>query len=248
VVIVLSGISALKQAIRLKKKGRIKKLLAGPNLVNYPSDHKKIITSSQVDVCITPSIWTDSLYQKDCPDLIGRCQIWPAGVDVEYWIPQTEIRKNLVLIYRKNTAGPIDSVEPYVDWLIKNGNQVEVLDCGNYSSGEYRDLLSRSKIMIGFVYSESQGLAWAEAWAMDVPTLIWGNSARLSLEHKEKSTAPYISSHTGLTFEDFESFKKSFFLCEDSDFGNFSPRKWVIENMSDQAVAKNFCKLANIKF
>jgi hypothetical protein len=159
VVVVLSGISALKQAIRLKKNGRIKKLLAGPNLVNYPSDRKKIITSSEVDVCITPSIWTDSLYQKDCPELIGRCQIWPAGVDVEYWNSNKEMQKDLILIYRKSSAGPIDSVQPYVDWLINNGNQVKVLDCGNYSSEEYKELLSRSRIMIGFVYSESQGLA-----------------------------------------------------------------------------------------
>jgi hypothetical protein len=83
---------------------------------------------------------------------------------------------------------------------------------------------------------------------MDVPTLIWSNSKGLSFEHQHKSTAPYISSQTGLTFQDIQSFKKTFLLWESGELRDLSPRKWVMENMSDQAAAKNFCKFADIKF
>ena len=42
-VIVLAGARTLRQAIKLKKKGRIKKLLAGPNIVVFSSDENSIL-------------------------------------------------------------------------------------------------------------------------------------------------------------------------------------------------------------
>jgi hypothetical protein len=98
--------------------------------------------------------------------------------------------------------------------------------------------------MVGFVIDESQGLAWAEAWSADVPTLIWRN-----IENSNRgrsyvtSTAPYLSINTGLFFDDFENFKIIFAKWE-SKKDEFRPREWVLENMSDEVCARLICQLA----
>lgn len=55
VVIVLSHIEALREAIELKRSGKIKKLLAGPNLVNLPSDNLELVTHPLIDYYLVNS-------------------------------------------------------------------------------------------------------------------------------------------------------------------------------------------------
>ena len=66
-VIVLAGVSTLRQAIRLKKQGKIKKLFAGPNIVVFSSDNDSILAAPEVDAAITPSDFVIDLYLEDNP-------------------------------------------------------------------------------------------------------------------------------------------------------------------------------------
>lgn len=74
-VAVLSGIGVLEQAIRLKEEGRVKRLLADPNLVNLPSDARRLIVNPAVDLYLVNSDWTFEMYTTDVPKLLGRCAI-----------------------------------------------------------------------------------------------------------------------------------------------------------------------------
>ena len=92
--------------------------------------------------------------------------------------------------------------------------------------------------MLGFATSESQGLAWAEAWAADVPTLIWRNTSNVSNGRRYNcSTAPYLCAKNGLFFDDLEHFKVQFRYWE-SNRAQFKPRAWTLGNMSDEVCAK----------
>ncbi len=63
--VVLSNIDALSNAISLKRSGKIKRLLAGPNIVTLPSEAGRLIAEQEVDVCLVPSKWVKDLYLKD---------------------------------------------------------------------------------------------------------------------------------------------------------------------------------------
>jgi hypothetical protein len=245
-VLVLSGISALKQAIKLKRKGHIKKLLAGPNMVEFPSDYNGLVASPELDYYVINCDWTKDLYEKDSPSLEGRCVIWPAGVDTEYWKPDPTKGRTTILIYEKQRKGPVGPVGPYKNWLEQQGYKVQIIKCGEYTLLEFLQALQHSQLMIGFVMDESQGIAWAEAWSTDVPTLIWRNTVNsIRGRSYECSTAPFLTKDNGLFFDDFEHFKQVFqkwITSRDS----FRPRMWVMENMSDEFCARLMCKLAGV--
>jgi len=243
IVIVLAGVSTLQQAINLKRKGKIRKLLAGPNIVVFSSDFNNLIASEEIDCIITPAPIINELYQLDNPSLLGRIKSWPAGVDTNYWVPGALKNNKQILIYEKQAKGPVGPVEPYVHLLEKMNYKVKVIKYGSYSLSEYLLELQKSVLMVGFVTDESQGIAWAEAWASDVPTFIWQNEFHMYDGRKYScSTAPYLTKESGIFFSNFEDFKLKFLKWENREF-DFKPRKWCLENMSDEVCADKLIKI-----
>lgn len=171
-LIVLSGISTLRQGISLKRRGAVRYLLAGPNIICRPSDKGAILASREVDICITPSDWVSRFYEIDCPALQGRCRSWAAGVDTDYWKPIGQRDPKLFVLYRKNNEGVSFDLVPYAGEVEGLGCRVQCMDYGCYDHAGYLKLLQKASLIVGFVPHESQGIAWAEAWAADVPTLM----------------------------------------------------------------------------
>jgi hypothetical protein len=242
-VIVLAGVRTLRQAIRLKKEGKIHKLFAGPNIVHFSSDFRSILSSPEVDAAITPCDWVLDSYVADNPSLKNRIFTWPAGVDTEYWKPRKGIKRDHILIFDKDSyLVDLERIQPYVSFLKKQGWEVDVLIRSNkvgYTREQYLNLLQHSCLMVGFTGgSESQGIAWAEAWASDVPTLIWRNTKQvLHGRLLSVSTAPYLCKSNGIFFDDLEQFKQKINYWQ-AHREQFHPRRWVIENMSDEICAK----------
>jgi hypothetical protein len=238
-VVVLSGVRTLRQAIELKRRGYFKKLFAGPNIVVFASDHNSLIASPEVDVVITPSQWVVDLYLADSPSLNHRCLAWPAGVDTNYWTPTLGLVRENILIFEKQNKGPVGPIAPYVEYLNLKGYKVEVIRYGEYTHVDYLEALNRARLMLGFVVDESQGIAWAEAWAANVPTLIWRNELNTYRGRSYRvSTAPYLNASNGLFFDNFEDFKGKF-ACWEQNADTFTPRAWTLANMSDQVCAIN---------
>jgi hypothetical protein len=241
-VVVLAGARTLRQAIRLKKKGKIKKLFAGPNIVVFSSDFNSLIAEPQVDAVITPSDLVVDLYLQDNPSLKGRIFSWPAGVDSQFWSPDNAINRSNILIFEKQVTGPVGPVEPYAEYLRSLGWHVQIIKYGAFSHSQYLESLNKSCLMLGFVGNESQGIAWAEAWSADVPTLIWRNTSNVWGGRRFAcSTAPYLTSQNGLFFDGLEDFKMQFAYWE-AHREQFKPRAWTLENMSDEVCASILCK------
>lgn len=171
-VVVLSGIDSLQQAIGFKQAGKIQKLLAGPNLMVRALEYNNILSSREIDVCIVPSEWVKTAYEEDAPDLVGRIRCWYAGIDAGYWQPDAGRRKERqVLVYWKTE--PEDFYKSVKKLLKGRGWETVRLVYGKHSREEFKATLSGSVFAVFISRSESQGLALAEAWAMDVPTLVW---------------------------------------------------------------------------
>jgi hypothetical protein len=244
-VIVLSGLKTLKQAIYLKKRGYIKKIFAGPNIVTFSNEQNYLLSAPEIDVIIVPSKWVRSIYIKDLPSIKKKIFIWPAGVDISYWSPKLKKPKNKILIYDKISSIDGSKLKSYISFLKSLSLDYKIisnLKSYHYTSEQYRELLQSSILMIGFTNSESQGICWAEAWAMNIPTLLNFKSVNLIQGRRVPiSTAPYLSSDTGLFFKDFGDFKKKLKKALNNP-QHFSPRKWSSQNMSDEVMAKKIYK------
>lgn len=238
-VIVLSGIDTLTQSIDLKRRGYIDKIFAGPNIVEFSSDAESILTSSEIDLVLTPSIWVAKLYCQDHPMLKDKYYSWPAGVDFEYWNPQKCIsvknnEKNILIYCKSKNDNILKFIDSVNEFISEEGFATKVLEYGLYSHTEFRNELCNASLLIGFTNgSESQGIAWAESWSMGVPTLIYQNEKQNYRGREfECSTAPYLSSDNGSFFIDYDDFKRKFIEWKNGE-KLYKARSWVENNMTD---------------
>jgi len=242
--VILSGLDTLKSAIELKKSGRIKNIFAGPNVVVYANEIP-LEMHKYIDFLIVPSNFIKELYLEDMgEEWSNKIIIWPAGVDPDWW-SANRLNKdtNKILIYSKQVKGATDDVEKYIQFIKSKGFKTELIEYGNYKLDNFRNLLTQVEIMVGFVRDESQGLAWAEAWASDVYTLIWKNETQ-SLKGRiyKCETAPYLSNENGMYFDNIKDFENRFnsFIAESK---KVSPRIFVEKSMTDEVCAKHLVKL-----
>jgi len=243
-VIVLSNIKALREAIELKKSGKIKRLLAGPNLVLHAFEHDGILASPEIDYCVVPWERIYIPFEEENPGLKGRIRAWPAGVDEKFWQPIKMKKSRDVLVYWKTESE--EFIRAIENKLKELGWKPLRVVYGKYNQSEFKKKLSKVKFSVFISKSESQGIALAESWAMDVPTLVW-NPKDLVTRGKASfhlSSCPFLDKKTGLewvTISDFERILKNF----DQLSHAFKPRQWVLDNMTDRISAQLLLKLFN---
>lgn len=243
VVNVISGIEALKLAIRLKKEGKIKTLIAGPNLVVTPHDHNHILCHLSIDAVLVPSEWIKKFYIEMSPEIQNKTYVWAAGTKVDDVIKRTE--KDTCIVYKKDV--PVDLYTSVIKELESRDIKYTLIEYGKYRSDDYFNTLNHSKYMIYLQKVESQGLSLQESWARNVPTLVW-NPGFFSYPNGYTAygniSAPYLSSESGLFFENKNEFseKLNTFL---EQLDNFKPREYCINNLSNKVSAEKYINLIN---
>jgi hypothetical protein len=231
---------ALSQAVALKKQGRIKKLFVGPNFypreVNYP----------EVDVYFVPSSWVITFAKNDCFNIASRCRVWYAGVDAGYWQAAQAVNKESknVLVYWKTE--PLSFCETIERLLKQYGWNPIRLQYGCYKPEQFKNILQRCRFAVFISMSESQGIALAECWAMDVPTLPWNPKTATIDGHQcdYVSSCPYLTSHTGVDWQTLSELK-GILQSINNDLSLCMPRDWVVENMTDAVSVAKLVELIN---
>lgn len=234
VIHVLAGHDQLKQAITARSQGRCRRVLAGPNIVMWPDEDELL---GQADTVIVPSQWVLDSYEVRQPGIGIKTKIWPAGVDETFWSPSSATQRHDITLYNK---GRNDETKDIGQLLTGAGYRVHVVSYGSYTTPQYRAALDKSFVCIVVGRSESQGLAIAEAWAMDVPTLV----ARFDVlfDHITCSAAPYMSDATGL-FWDHQS--ELVDLIQPAR--GMKPRDWLLAHQTDQRASKQLLSLAGLR-
>ncbi len=239
-VVVLANVQALKQAISWKRSGKIKKLFAGPNLMTRADEHGGVLGISEIDICIVPSDWVKKAYEEELPALKGRVVCWYAGIDPRFWKPECLLsEKSLrnVLVYWKTEP---ESFCIAVEKILMNfGFNPIRMQYGKYDLHSYKRIATQCLFAVFISRSESQGIALAEVWAMDIPTLVW-NPKKLKAHNRVYSivsSCPYLCEKTGKDWGNFKDFKQ-LISTVDELLPSFTPRTWILENMTDEKSAQ----------
>ena len=243
-VVVISDMKALNQAIQWKKEGKIKKLLAGPSLLDLPTKYNHALSAKEIDTVLVTSEWVKQVYEKLNPGLTGKIAIWYSGIDEKYWLPAETVKQKEILVYWKNTTPKSFCLE--VESMIKkHGYIVHRIRYGYYTKAHYKKILDQSMYAVFLSMTESQGLALAEAWAMNVPTLVWDPEMGHPYVHNITVTsAPYLSEQTGMKWKELDEFES---LLNGGELAKktFSPREWVLKHMTDKISAQMLVDIAN---
>ncbi|MDL2297541.1 hypothetical protein LJC40_00140 [Synergistaceae bacterium OttesenSCG-928-D05] len=238
-VFVPSGWRALRDAIQLKREGKIKTLVAGPTVSDLPHLHDYVVADPAIDVCLVASQWVKDMFDSELAQA-GRkanVQVWPAGVDHLFWSPQRlepDAGFPNALVYVKNSG--ISQLPAVLELLATMEKHVEVLQCGSHIPQEYKAALEWSDFVIFLGESETQGLAMAQAWSMNRQTLVF-DSKVISKYHRDmlyhtdvySSASPYLTKETGAFWASPEILSDLIRRME-----KLVPRTWVERHQTNQ--------------
>ena len=220
----------------------------GPGLFDHPKLAPRLMEDPRFRLYLVPSAWMKALFDRTYG---ARCAVWCAGVDLEQWPDYASAPKDIdFLVYDKihwDRAGREASLlRPLLSRLEERALTATVLRYGRYRHEEYRGLLRRSRGMIFLSEHETQGIAYQEAMACNVPVLAWVNGYWLDPQRSRfeagpvpATSVPYFSDQCGETFAGPDDFGAALgrFLARR---GWYEPRRYVAENLSLEVSGRRY--------
>ena len=181
-----------------------------------------------VDVALYASQWVANIaIEKSKGKNLHKINVWPSGVELSNEQLFKEITNSCVIYFKKQSVN--NELLNILEELNINYN---IIEYGKYDFKQYVEALKKSDFVIFYQdCQETQGLAMAEAWSYNLPTFI-----KTKVKDSLKGTAPYLCSQNGEYFSNLEELKKLLLNYKDNPekfLSKFSPRKYIIENMSD---------------
>jgi len=239
IVCVIQNVNALKWAIKAKRQGKIKKIIAGPNITITPEDANSILLNKEIDLIIVPSQWVKDFYISLNPEISKKIRIWPAGVE---FCPESKQKRRGCLIYKKSINKDIFNF--IVRYLKSKNVDYKIIKYGKYRKEKYFKMLNKAEFMIYLSESESQGIALQEAWIRDVPTLVWNRGYWQYKQYKwsKSSSAPYLNDSCGMLFKDKDDFRDKYYLFI-NNLSNFGAREYSLENFTDKTTSKRYLEI-----
>ena len=214
--------------------------ILGPSMYDHPRLNPGLMGDRRYRYYLFTCEWLRNLFQPFYGD---KCVLWHAGVDIEKWPDVKKCHKDIdVLIYDKmRWTRDIKEkfiLQPILEDIGNRRLNSYVLKYGNISRDQYKDLLSRSRSMIFLCEHETQGMAYQEALASNVPVLAWDPGYwvdplwEIFSENPVPSTSvPQFSDQCGAKFKKVYEFNSRF-----SEFYStldiYEPRKFAEENLS----------------
>ena len=222
-------------------------LVVGPNVFVTPRSQLEDLLAPTVKRIIVPSHWVKEFYAAEEPHIRDLVHIWYAGVDTEFWAPNSgdQSTRQSCLIYVKNTDESV--VVPVSRYLESHGFGTKILHYGRYSPHQYRRVLADVSAVVVLGGYESQGIAMFEAWSMDKPTFVRVDESRRpkivpKLEHldPEQFFCPYLSESTGAFWRNLDELMHLMFTTR---MHIRDPRGWVLENARQGQTAIRYVDL-----
>jgi hypothetical protein len=223
----------------------------GPGLYDHPALAPDLMQDTRFRFFILTCEWMMQMFK---PAYGAACFSWHGGIEISKW-PDTRLlpKTNDVLIYDKIRWNR-DRYEPELllpiqDALRRKGLRFETIRYGAYDHLLYRKMLSESRALLFLCEHETQGMAYQEAMAANVPVLAWDNGYWLDPRRPEFETdlvpatsVPYFSAECGERFRSFEDFPE---ILEQfwAKLPEYAPRRYVERELSQEYSADKYIQV-----
>ena len=229
-------------------------ILFGAAVYSHPLDDPTLLERLRVSKVLVPGPWMKEM----CLPYWGeRVEAWPVGIDTAAWVP-TEEKTVDVLLYDKvrweHDAFETALIEPVRSALRARGHSFLEIRYGFYREEDYRSALAKCRAMIFLCEHETQGIAYQQALACNVPILAWDRGGYWQdpsyyphkVKFKNVSSVPYWDERCGAKFtraDEFENVWSSFW--EGVLASRFKPRDYIMENLTLEKCASAYLKFCD---
>ncbi len=228
--------------------------LFGPGDYGYPDTAAEVAADPRNRILTQPSEWPVEYYRAACG---AKLRVLFVGIDTEAWPDLSARPKDIdVLIYDKirwhDGAPRRDQVPEVLARLIRHldqqGRSHLVLRYGRHPLSQFRAALARSRSMAFLCEHETQGLAYQEAMASNVPifaldegVLADPQQLRFARPGLLVSSVPYFDATCGERFvpEQLEAQFARFW----TSLPGYAPRAYVMEHLSLRRAAETYLTL-----
>ena len=220
----------------------------GPALYDHPAQAPTLMDDPRFRSYLVTCDWMYDLFEPVYGD---RVATWHAGMVTDDWVDTSTLPKDIdILVYDKvrwnrDRFGP-ELIEPIQREFARRSLRVETIRYGAYTHEQYQRLLARSKGMLFLCEHETQGMAYQEAMASNVPVLAWDQGYWLDPRRPEytdqpvrATSVPYFSETCGERFAGIEDFAGALerFLARQAEY---RPRDYVREHLSLRGSAARY--------
>ena len=221
----------------------------GPGLYDHPSINPRLMEDPRFRVYITTCDWYHDMFARVYGE--ERCAHWHGGFDLQNWPDLSGEAKDIdVLIYDK-IRWRRDHFEqallaPIRQALAARGLSSETVRYGSYDHAGYRQLLRRSRTMIFLCEHETQGMAYQEALASNLPVLAWDPGVWVDPHAQDYDanpiracSVPFFDETCGERFADPSEFEAAFDQLW-TRRGSYAPRSFVQSKLSMAESANSY--------
>ncbi len=230
-------------------------ILFGAAGYSHPSDDPELFNRLPVRKVLVPGPWMKEMFDRVWG---GAVEAWPVGIDTDEWTPSSTAEKRFdVLLYDKvrwdHDRYQTTLIQPIKRVLNRNAVTTRQIRYGFYREAEFRAALAQCRAMIFLCEHETQGIAYQQALSCGVPIFVWdrGGLWRDPSYYPERvqfgpvTSVPYWDERCGMKFDDFQVFEERW-----GDFwpnvmsGRFSPRDYILENLTLEQCASAYLRIA----
>lgn len=221
----------------------------GPGLFDHPLEAPGLMSDPRFRVYLAFSEWMRAMFAQVYGD--EHMALWFGGMDLVEWPDASSHPKDIdFVVYDKirwNRETIVPQIrDPLLNELSRRNLSFEILRYGQHTNDTYRRTVQRSRGLLFLCEHETQGMAYQEAMASNVPILAWDqgywldpNRPRWEPNPVPATSVPYFGAACGERFgyhgaDDFAAALGRFLAKRET----YAPRAWVAEHLSFEQSAQ----------
>jgi len=230
-------------------------ILFGPAVYSHPVAAPNLLERLNIRRVLVPCDWMRRMCEPAWGAKVGT---WAAGIDTELWKPAPGAEKTTdILLYDKirweRERYERELLERVRAELRQQSRSFSEIRYGGYEEDTFHRVLGECRAMIFLCEHETQGFAYQQALACDVPILAWDRGGFWQdpefypheVEFGPVTSVPYWDGRCGAKFRDASEFATRFeAFWQGVQTGSFQPRDYIRENLGLEARARAYAELS----
>jgi glycosyltransferase involved in cell wall biosynthesis len=228
-------------------------IILGAGIYSHPIECPNLFKKyPNVKCCLVPGEWMKNMFEPYYDDKVFA---WPVGIDTNVWSPLLKSTPKIdFLIYDKirweHEKYQEELIDPICQVLDKKLLSYNFIKYGDYDKEELVQRLQRTKYVIFLCEHETQGLAYQQILATDIPILAWDRGGYWQdpyyypekVQYQPVTSVPYWDDRCGSKFTGITDFNEKLDLFL-SKTALFKPREYILENLTLEICAEKYLQI-----